>query len=147
MAAEAATNYTTINGIEYSYYHVDITNDNHTNETLYGTMYDRFLIACPNSNCNVNHLKDHWLLTRYNYNVSGELTNCTDYPDLNNDGILDYDYDLDGTAVGSDYWEDLLVRQILCGQQQWNFGYNTDINDKPPEVLCRLHQLHHGFWG
>ncbi|MBQ3940569.1 MAG: leucine-rich repeat protein [Oscillospiraceae bacterium] len=126
-----------------SYYHADVTWDNHTDGTPYGTMYDNFLKHCPNSNCNLNHPNDHPLLTVYTDNVSGEILNCTDYPDSNGDGILDNDFDLDGTAGGSDYWEDLLACQQLRGQ----YGYDININDKLPEVLYRLHQQHHGFWG
>ncbi|MBR5405528.1 MAG: leucine-rich repeat protein [Oscillospiraceae bacterium] len=126
-----------------SYYHADVTWDNHTEGTIYGTMYTNFLKDCPNSNCQQNHPNDHALLTVYNNDVSGEILNCVDYPDSNGDGILDNDFDLDGTAGGSDYWEDLLACQQLRGQ----YGYDININDKLPEVLYRLHQQHHGFWG
>ena len=138
--------------IDGKFYHVDVTNDNSyagANPPQDKTHYTYFLKkSLHGGNIVQNHPTDHPLLMVYNNDVNDEIANCPEtYSDANGDGILDYDFDLDGTAGGTDYWEDMLARQMLCGQQQWNFGYNTDINGKLSEVLYRLHQQHHGFWG
>ena len=127
-----------------SYYHVDITDDDHTNGTLYGTRYDHFLTACPVpvDYCSVNHPSDHALLTVYTNDVSGEIYNCTDYPDFNHDGILDLDYDLSGDAMQQADWDSYNnVLQFLYGSGTWE-----QLNSKLPEVFYYLRQRHMSFW-
>ncbi|MBQ3939659.1 MAG: leucine-rich repeat protein [Oscillospiraceae bacterium] len=143
------------------YYECDPTwDDTRAYWGQYGTSYDHFLKSDAEMAALHHHdyyapfikncANEHELLEiNYQTGVTG-LSQCTQsYADANRDGILDYDFDLNGrtgSAPTADYWNDLLARQQLCGQQPWNFGYNTDINGKLPEVLYRLHQLQHGFF-
>lgn len=103
--------------------------------SLHGTAY-----ASPRKdNCSA----EHPLLNVYTGSIADKLAQCTaSLADTNADGILDYDYDLDGTAGGTDFMEDQLAYQQLRGQ----YG-NVNINNKLAEVFYRLHQQHHGFWG
>ena len=141
------------------YYECDTTwDDNHNYWGQYGTSYTHFLksdaemSALHHHNYNSTHIyncaSEHELLSiNYGTGTSG-LAQCTSsYTDANHDGILDYDYDLNGKTGNADYWLDMLAHQQLCGQQQWNYGYSTSINGKLPEILYRLHLLHCGFWG
>ena len=140
--------------IDDQYYHVDMLTDVNwyenspemNSQNPYKTCYRAFLKKTPTSGGTIvqENFDQHPLLQEYQNDISGEIYHCTeDFPDSNGDGILDNDYDLDGTALGTDYWEDLLAYQQLCGQ----YGYNTNINNKLAEVFYRLHQQHHGFWG
>ncbi|MCR5306809.1 MAG: leucine-rich repeat protein [Oscillospiraceae bacterium] len=147
------------------YYQVDVTWDDpimmgggDNVKDAYSTRYTHFL----KSNADMESLhgaehadpqpvdydsSDHILLGIYSADIPEKLALCTaSYEDANSDGILDNDYDLDGAAGDADYWEDTLARQMLCGQQVWHFGYDTDINGKLPVILSRLHQYHTSFW-
>ena len=143
-----------------SYYEVDVTwDDTGTNPnrvTLYSTGYTYFLKS--HSNMILLHgsayaspvmdeygYDEHPLLNVYNPGSTNYMNLCTvSYSDENRDGSLDNDYDLDGTAFGTDYWEDMLAYSMLCGRY---FGYDVVLNDKMPEVLYMMHQAHHGVWG
>ena len=143
------------------YYHVDVTWDDHTNGTQYGTMYNNFLKSgLHGATCTVNHPSDHPLLQVYNNNVSTIVNNCTEsYPDANGDGILDGDFDLDGVAgnpddpTSPDYYDDILARFFIAGNYQHFVpnssgvnGYTADLTNVLQYVLYHLHQSHTSFW-
>ena len=87
----------------------------------------------------------HFLTCQNPGSIATQMAQCTvSLDDANQDGMLDNDYDMDGTAFGSDYWEDVLAYSMLCGRY---FGYDGDLNDHMPEALYIMHQEHHGVWG
>ncbi|MBP0971325.1 MAG: leucine-rich repeat protein [Oscillospiraceae bacterium] len=154
--------------IDGQYYQIDVTHDDpimtlngvvvpdNTFGNPYSTRYSHFLkshadmkIAHKNKYNNPG-LSDysfdhHPLLGSAPANISSLIAQCTvSLTDANNDGMLDNDYDMDGTAFGSDYWEDCLAYSMLCGRY---FGYDDDLNDHMPEALYIMHQEHHGVWG
>ena len=90
----------------------------------------------------MNHPTDHALLTVYTNDVSDEIGNCTDYPDMNHDGILDLDFDLNGDAMQQADWDSYNnVLQFLYGSGTWE-----QLNSKLPEVFYYLRQRHMSFW-
>lgn len=90
-------------------------------------------------------LNEHPLLDEYSAGSTNYLTLCTaSFDDSNHDGMLDNDFDLDGTAFGTDYWEDMLAHSMLCGRY---FNYSVDLNALLPQVLSIMHSEHHGVWG
>ena len=154
--------------IDGQYYQIDVTHDDpittlngvvvpdNTFGNPYSTRYSHFLkshadmkIAHKNKYNNPG-LSDysfdhHPLLGSAPANISSLIAQCTvSLTDSNADGMLDNDFDMDGTAMGKDYWEDYLAYSMLCGRY---FGYNDDLNVHMPEALNIMHQAHHGVWG
>ncbi len=154
--------------IENQYYQIDVTHDDpittmngvvvpdNTFGNPYSTRYTHFLkshadmkVAHKNKYNNPG-LSDygfdhHPLLGSAPSNISSLIAQCTvSLTDANADGMLDSDFDMDGTAMGTDYWEDYLAYSMLCGRY---FGYDDDLNDHMPEALSIMHQEHHGVWG
>ena len=135
------------------YYHADILCDvnrySYTTPNLYKTCYNNFLTKTRSSNSTITQkiLDEHPLLTVYQNDISGEIYNCTeDYSDYNGDGILEFDFDLDGTAFGIDQNDD---QNAYNGMLYFVFGSELNmfqINDRLSEVLYWLHHYGKSFW-
>ena len=142
------------------YYETDVTWDDHTNGTLYGTMYTRFLKSdaamqtIHNSQISPhfdppslwNVANEHPYLSTFtgtSSEVEAMIASATEsFADSNNDGILDYDLDMDGVMFqGSDWQAFNGVLQFMYGYCGWEY-----LNNKQPEFLYYLHQRHEGFW-
>lgn len=67
------------------------------------------------------------------------------YTDENQDGIIDYDYDLDGRPLVYDFMDDLTSVHIL---QQYFYTNETEasMNNRLPECLYNLHLMHKSWW-
>lgn len=128
--------------INDKYYTVDVTND-----AQYEISYDSFLKSTPCTTYDQYLEYDHPLLEVYHNDISKEIPKCLqDYPDSNWDGILDNDFDLDGTDFAHDFMDDLNAYQ---GMLRFAFGFDStpeQINDRLGEVLSQLHALHKGYW-
>ncbi|SHM38949.1 leucine-rich repeat domain-containing protein [Ruminococcus flavefaciens] len=134
--------------IDGKFYHVDVTNDNSyagSNLSPYGTNYTYFLKkSLHGGNIVQNHPSDHPLLMVYNNNVNNEIKNCPqDYPDKNRDGIMDDDFNLNGTGVSyGDFNGD------LNAWHHWEFmfgGSMDTLNDKLPEIFDYLRRNHESY--
>ncbi|MBR5372273.1 MAG: leucine-rich repeat protein [Oscillospiraceae bacterium] len=164
-----ATHSWNIAKIDNQFYEIDVTHDDpitynssgvvvpdNTFGNIYSTRYTHFLkshadmkVAHKNKynnpelcDYNIDH---HPLLGEAPDNITALMAQCTvSLADTNQDGMLDNDFDMDGTAFGTDYWEDILAYSMLCGRY---FGYDDDLNDHMPEALYIMHQEHHGVWG
>ncbi len=90
---------------------------------------------------------EHELLRRYTDYSADKLTSCVQsFLDENHDGILDYDFDLDGKFFNHDFADDLNAYQGFL-QFAYGVGKTTvEINDRMDEVLYNLHALHMGYW-
>ncbi|MCR5305589.1 MAG: leucine-rich repeat protein [Oscillospiraceae bacterium] len=148
--------------IDGTYYQVDVTWDDpipygggdNTHSDPYSTCYEHFLKSRAEMDSlhgSVHHNPtpatdgnyEHALLTRYTGNIAELMTQCNStYMDYNEDGILDYDLDLDGNAFQPSDWD------AYGGVLQFSFGYCSweTFSDKSPEVLYRLHRQHKSFW-
>lgn len=133
--------------IDGKFYHVDVTDDNFKNWTDQKTRYWSFLKKSLNGGASQINNTDHPLLMVYKNNITNEIENCPeDYPDNNNDGILDYDFDLDGKNIQYDFMDDLNAYQGML-QFVFGVGKNTDqINDRMADVLYNLKDAHKGYW-
>lgn len=148
--------------IDGSYYQADVTWDDpisdgdNTHGNPYSTQYDYFLKssadmdalhgsvhANPVPKTATNH--EHPLLSKYTGSAAQCLTLCTQsYWDNNHDGILDGDYDLDGKRFELDFADDLNAYNGFL-----SFAFCTTpegTNNRMPEVLYHLHELHWNFW-
>lgn len=134
--------------IDGKFYHVDVTNDNSyagSNPSQYGTNYTYFLKkSLHGGNIVQNHPTDHTLLMVYNNNVNNEIKNCPqNYPDKNRDGIMDDDFNLNGTGVSyGDFNGD------LNAWHHWEFmfgGSMDTLNDKLPEIFDYLRRNHESY--
>ena len=143
---------------DYKFYETDVTWDDHTDGTLYGTMYTRFLrnhaemqaihdtqihLLTPTLQECANQ---HPLLSVYtatNDAVQTIMANATEtFLDNNHDGIYDDDFDLSGGYMNSTDWTayyDYL--QFLYGS-----GTREQLSAKLPEVFYYLRQRHMSFW-
>ena len=142
------------------YYETDVTWDDHTNGTQYGTMYTRYLKSDaamqaihdaalsphfdPPSLWEVAN--EHEYLRTFQATsdqVAAKIASATEsFTDSNSDGILDYDLDLDGNMFQGSDW------QAYNGVLQFMYGYCgwETLNNKQPQILYYLHQLHQDFW-
>ena len=154
--------------IDNQFYQIDVTHDDpityvngvqvpdNTFGNIYSTRYTHFLKSHADMKVAHKNKYNNPALSDYGYdhhpllgeapaNIANLIAQCTvSLDDANQDGMLDNDYDMDGTAIGSDYWEDVLAYSMLCGRY---FGYDGDLNDHMPEALYIMHQEHHGVWG
>ncbi len=132
--------------IQGVFYHIDVTGDEKCAKALgVDTYYYDFLRQTNGyDNALQQSPDDHPLLMVYSDDVSEIINNCpADYPDANRDGILDYDFDLDGYALmGTDY---------SAFNGFWRFAFGADrtmeqLNNRMSEVLFRLHDVHKDYW-
>ena len=152
-------NVVNINGY---YYQVDvtwddpITGDDNTHGDPYSTRYTHFLKSCadmddlhgpahadPIPKTSDNH--QHPLLGNFTGSAAECLAQCVQsYWDNNHDGIIDYDFDLDGIRIELDMADDLNAYNGFL-----SFAYCTTmnaVNNRLDEVLYHLHEQHKGFW-
>ena len=131
--------------------------EDNTYGNIYSTYYDHFLKCDENMKVLHKGKQDtrsiekycsgeHELLNIYTDYSASKLTSCVrSYSDANGDGILDYDFDLDGSDFSHDFADDLNAYQSYLG---FAFGFNKDtaeINDRMDEVLYNLHKLHMSY--
>ncbi|MBP0967328.1 MAG: leucine-rich repeat protein [Oscillospiraceae bacterium] len=133
------------------YYEVDVYNDDTPN-----AQYDYFLksdsdMTALHKSYSFSELLDcadeHILLDQYAGSCAALKPQCNrSYLDANRDGILDYDFDLDGVYFTHDMADDVNAMQGFVG-----FAYGFDksgdqLNDRLGDVLANLHALHMGYW-
>ncbi len=128
------------------YYHTDVLSDDYGNS---GIRYSSFLKSTLRSGTEIKQLSlnEHPLLNIYQNDISGQIKECNEsYLDNNNDGILDYDFDLDGVNIQYDFLNDLNAYQGML-QFAFGTGSNTEqINNRMSEVLAYLHAAHKDYW-
>ena len=86
---------------------------------------------------------EHELLNMYTEDYETLAAQCgSSYPDVNGDGILDYDFDLDGAALQGSDWNE------YNGMMQFCFGLNSMeyINTRMSEVFDHLRQSHMNYY-
>ncbi|EWM53218.1 leucine-rich repeat domain-containing protein [Ruminococcus flavefaciens] len=133
--------------IDGKFYHVDVTDDNFKNWTDQKTRYWSFLKKSLNGGASQINNTDHPLLMVYKNNITNEIENCPeDYPDNNNDGILDYDFDLDGKSFQYDFVDDLNAYQGLLRFAYGSLSSTDQINDRMADVLYNLNKARKGYW-
>ena len=138
------------------YYHTDLLAD--VNYYHFGfftpkddccTCYKYFLKSTMASDTSIKQsfLDEHPLLMKYKNNISDKIKNCNEnYLDNNNDGILDYDFDLSGQNMW--YADFLHDTYALYYMQSYVYvgGTMDQINDKLAETLYFWHyQMHDSF--
>ncbi len=153
--------------INNTYYQCDPTWDNtyyfgsDDEKNEYSTCYECFMksnsemtaihgsgYANPsNSTSNDSTFKNHPLLTKYtdfNRTKCLSTTGCI-YQDENQDGIVDYDYDLDGKPLAYDFMDDLTAVHLL---QTYIYPNESEasMNNRLGECLYNLHFMHKSWW-
>ena len=93
---------------------------------------------------------EHPLLAKYTCSDPDIAKRCTkSLQDGNQDGIADYDFDLDGKGLQYDFQDDLdaynNVLSFLYPDAPANTNAMDYVSDKLPEIFCNLHQLHRSF--
>ena len=148
--------------IDGKYYQVDVTGDDPTlisgGDNTYGNPYSTTYTYFLKSNADTEKLHknkynsptkeyddehQHPLLRFYSGDITNKLAQCTvSYPDANSDGILDEDYDLNGTASDNNDWN------ACNGMLRFSFGATNinQINSRMNEVLYHLHEYHKSYW-
>ena len=134
------------------YYQVDVTWDDDGDNSSYDhflksdtDMYNSHGKKYPFEK--VEDLSDeHPLLDQYHESFTFLKNQCTQsLPDMNGDGILDFDFDMDGNDFGHDFMDDLNAYQSYL-MFSYGFGSSTDqINNRLSDVLAELHALHMGY--
>ncbi len=141
------------------YYETDPTWDDTGSTTQYSTDYtyylksDAELLSLHNSKLDRalgetyemdGYRSRHPLLRGYSGNVEQILSGCTvSFQDVNHDGMLDYDFDLNGAA--SQQNDQLAYNGML--QFSFGVGSTTDqINNRMAEVLYWLHYFRKDYW-
>ena len=132
--------------IDGKYYTVDVTNDNSSynslkNKTPYSTYYGNFLSCYQDEDAKQTNCTDHPLLKKYTNDISSYLMTTTRYSDSNFDGILDYDYDLDGNWLQYDFVDDINAYNGFL-----QFAFPSGADNRMDEVVYNLHQRHQSFW-
>ena len=146
------------NGYNETYYETDVTWDDHTSGTLYGTMYTRFLQNHAEMQAIHDtqiHLQpptlwgcgsEHPLLSVYTITkdaVQTIMANATEsFKDNNHDGIYDDDFDLSGGYMNSTDW----TAYYECLRFLYGDDTSEQLSKKLPEVFYYLHQRHMSFW-
>ena len=128
------------------FYHTDVPSDEGGNS---GIRYSSFLKSTlrPKSNAKQYILEEHTLLTTYKNDISDIIENCTEsYKDENGDGILDYDFDLDGKSFQYDFIDDLNAYQGLLRFAFGSLSSTDQINDRMAEVFGYLCKYNMDFW-
>ena len=138
------------------YYHTDILRDiNYYNFDFFTpkneccTCYEYFLKSTMEANTNIHQsvINEHPLLMIYTNDISNRIKSCNEnYPDTNKDGILDYDYNLNGKNMF--YTDFLHDSYALYYMQQYVYvgGTMDQINDMLADTLYYWHyQLHASF--
>ena len=138
------------------YYEADVTWDDDTDGTLFGTMYTHFLKSSAamkalhhnrfNSVHSMGCYDEHPLLNTYR--VTGDALEAMvesadeSFMDSNSDGILDYDFDLDGAFLQGTDWNE------YNGMLQFCFGLGSVeyINTRMAEVFYYLCQSHMDYY-
>lgn len=134
------------------YYQVDVTWDDAGDDPI----YDLFLKSSTDMYAahgnkypfqRVEDLSDeHPLLDQYHESYEFLKDQCTQsMPDINGDGILDFDFDMDGYDFGHDFMDDLNAYQTYL-MFSFGFGSSTDqINNRLSDVLANLHALNMSY--
>ncbi len=146
------------NGYTKTYYETDVTWDDHTNGTLYGTMYTRFfknhaeMKAIHDTQIHLQPAtlwecaNEHPLLSVYTSTkeaVQTIMANATEsFKDNNHDGIYDDDFDLSGGYMNSTDW----TAYYECLRFLYGDDTSEQLSKKLPEVFYYLHQRHMSFW-
>ncbi|MBQ5335076.1 MAG: leucine-rich repeat protein [Oscillospiraceae bacterium] len=99
---------------------------------------------------NTDETSYHPLLAKYTCSDPDIAKRCTkSLRDENQDGIADYDFDLDGTWFQYDFQDDLNaynnVFSFLYSGAPENSNAMDYANGKLPEIVDNLHQLHWSF--
>ena len=141
------------------YYETDPTWDDTESTTQYSTDYtyylksDAELLSQHNSKLDRplgetyeldGYRSRHPLLRVYSGDVEQILAGCTvSFQDVNHDGMMDYDFDLNGYASQQN------DQAAYNGMLQFSFGVGSttaQINNRMAEVLYWLHYLHKDYW-
>lgn len=148
--------------IDGKYYEVDVAWDDGTETTAFSTNYTYFLksdavvremheknqkAVFGNTQEFSGYRARHTLLDKYHGNVKNIIASCTEsYQDYNGDGILEYDFDLDGKWLMNDTNDD---QNAFNGMLYFVFGSELNmfqINDRLSEVFYWLHYYHKDYW-
>ena len=134
------------------YYQVDVYNDDMTNAHYkYFLKSDAEMAALHKSynftavmHCAFEHEQ---LLGQYEgeFAVLKPLCNRT-YFDENEDGILDYDFDLDGVYFNHDFTDDVNALQGFIGFAYGFTKSSAELNDRLGDVITELRKLNMGYW-
>lgn len=146
------------NGYTETYYETDVTWDDYTNGTLYGTIYTRFfknhaeMKAIHDTQIHLRPAtlwecaNEHPLLSVYTSTkeaVQTIMANATEsFKDNNHDGIYDDDFDLSGGYMNSTDW----TAYYECLRFLYGDDTREQLSKKLPEVFYYLHQRHMSFW-
>lgn len=133
------------------YYETDVTWDDCTASYDYFLKSDADMYQAHGGSYPFEKLLDvsdeHSLLNQYYGSYSFLKDQCVQsLTDANGDGILDYDFDLDGYDFSRDFANDLNAYQ---GFLMFAYGVNKtaeQINDRLGDALTSLNALHKGYW-
>ena len=97
-------------------------------------------------------LYEHPLLSKYsasNDEIAALAARCMkSYRDKNKDGIMEYDFDLDGVfqdCVFKDQYDNPTELEMIVSMLRFSYGkaYTKEqMNQKLPEILSHLHEIH-----
>ena len=161
--------------IDGKYYQADLSweslkYENYLNNNPYSTLYRYFLLSDEkmreehNTQESVLQYVDvtpqaaligfdeHPLLSKYtasNDEIAALAAGCVKtYRDANRDGIMEYDFDLDGVfqnCVFKEQYENPTEYDMIISMLRFSYGnaYTKEqMNQKLPEILSHLHEIH-----